>query len=231
MRNSKRYQTLAAGELPGTLQRSCPEAQALFLEAREEAVQAYGGTDEANRVAYAALKQKFEKRGDHWIAKALEAGLRIVSSCWNPNGYIEPVHDADLDEAEWPGPSHRALAISTARAWEAARSPSTWAAPTVPARPGSWCRSCPWRDNPVRCCACRASVTGLPASSRAPASVARAWVAPAPARPRGTTAARRPRSAVCGWYRSVVTAASTASCGRISWLARVSSDIGVSAPR
>lgn len=69
MRSSRRYQTLAAGELPGTLQRSCPEAQALFLRAREEAVQAYGETDQADRVAYAALKQKFEKCGEHWIAK------------------------------------------------------------------------------------------------------------------------------------------------------------------
>ena len=69
MRNSRRYQALAAGELPGTLQRSCPEAQGLFLKAREEAVQACGETDKADRLAYAALKQKFEKCGDRWIAK------------------------------------------------------------------------------------------------------------------------------------------------------------------
>jgi hypothetical protein len=25
--------------------------------------------DQAHRIAYMALKQKFEKRGDHWIAK------------------------------------------------------------------------------------------------------------------------------------------------------------------
>ena len=68
MLRSSRYGPLA-GELPGTLRRSCPEAQALFLRAFGEAAQAHGQSDEAYRIAYAALKQKFEKRGDHWIAR------------------------------------------------------------------------------------------------------------------------------------------------------------------
>ena len=66
---SSRYGFLPAGELPGTLQRSCAEAQAVFLKAHEEAVQAYGAGDEADRAAYAALKVQFEKCGDHWIAR------------------------------------------------------------------------------------------------------------------------------------------------------------------
>lgn len=69
MPRSRRYRLSAAGELPGTLQRSCREAQAMFLKAREEAVRAYGEGDEAYRAAYAALKEKFEKCGDRWIAK------------------------------------------------------------------------------------------------------------------------------------------------------------------
>ncbi len=56
-------------ELPGTLQRSCREAQEAFLRALDEAVRAHGAGDQAHRVAYATLKQDFEKRGDHWIAK------------------------------------------------------------------------------------------------------------------------------------------------------------------
>ncbi|HEY3653198.1 MAG TPA: ChaB family protein [Streptosporangiaceae bacterium] len=56
-------------ELPGTLQRSCQEAQEAFLRALDEAVRAHGAGDQAHRVAYATLKQDFEKRGDHWIAK------------------------------------------------------------------------------------------------------------------------------------------------------------------
>ena len=57
------------GELPGTLRRSSKEAQETFTKARDSAVQAYGEGDQADRAAYSELKQKFEKRGDHWIAK------------------------------------------------------------------------------------------------------------------------------------------------------------------
>jgi hypothetical protein len=56
-------------ELPGTLQRSCREAQQTFLAALDDAVRTQGAGDQAQRIAYLALKQKFEKRGDHWIAK------------------------------------------------------------------------------------------------------------------------------------------------------------------
>jgi len=56
-------------ELPGTLQRSCREAQETFRRALDDAVRTHGAGDQAHRVAYLALKQKFEKRGDHWIAK------------------------------------------------------------------------------------------------------------------------------------------------------------------
>ncbi len=54
------------GKLPGTLRRSSKEAQETFTEAHDSAVQTHGDGDQE---AYAALKHKFEKRGDHWIAK------------------------------------------------------------------------------------------------------------------------------------------------------------------
>ena len=73
MRSSRYHGSLTAGELPGTLQRSCPEAQAIFCKAREEAIQIYGETDEAVRIAFAVLKQAFEKCGDRWIAKTKPA--------------------------------------------------------------------------------------------------------------------------------------------------------------
>jgi len=66
MPKSSRY---SITELPGTLQRSCREAQETFLSGLDDAVRAHGAGDQAHRVAYLALKQKFEKRGDHWIAK------------------------------------------------------------------------------------------------------------------------------------------------------------------
>ncbi|MDQ2813242.1 MAG: ChaB family protein [Actinomycetota bacterium] len=73
MPRSSRYSPSTADGLPGTLRRSCQEAQALFRTARAEAVRVYGEGDEANRLAYAALKQQFEKRGDHWIVKTQAA--------------------------------------------------------------------------------------------------------------------------------------------------------------
>ena len=66
MPNSRRYPIT---ELPGTLQRSGREAQEAFLRALDEAVRTHGAGDQAHRIAYMTLKQDFEKRGDHWIAK------------------------------------------------------------------------------------------------------------------------------------------------------------------
>ena len=69
MPRTRRSGQLGAGELPGTLRRSSKEAQETFAQARDSAVSTYGDGDEAQRVAYATLKEKFEKRGDHWTAK------------------------------------------------------------------------------------------------------------------------------------------------------------------
>ena len=66
MPRSRRY---SMTELPGTLQRSCREAQETFPTALFVAVRTHGMGDQAHRIAYMALKQNFEKRGDHWIAK------------------------------------------------------------------------------------------------------------------------------------------------------------------
>jgi ChaB len=54
-------------ELPATLRRSGQEAQ--DTKAHDRAVQAYGEGDQADRAAYTALKEKYKRRGDHWIAK------------------------------------------------------------------------------------------------------------------------------------------------------------------
>ncbi len=71
MPKSSRYPAIRypVTELPGTLQRSCREAQETFLRALDDAVRTHGEGDQAHRAAYAVLKQEFEKRGDHWIAK------------------------------------------------------------------------------------------------------------------------------------------------------------------
>ncbi|MGH3154231.1 MAG: ChaB family protein [Streptosporangiaceae bacterium] len=67
MPRSSRYGQ--AGGLPDTVRRSGPEAQELFTEALADAVRIHGEGDRAYRIAYTVLKQKFEKRGDHWIAR------------------------------------------------------------------------------------------------------------------------------------------------------------------
>jgi len=68
MLKSRRYHR-DGNELPATLRRSCQEAQDTFTKAHDSAVQAYGEGDQADRAAFTALKQTFEKRGDHWIPK------------------------------------------------------------------------------------------------------------------------------------------------------------------
>jgi cation transport regulator ChaB len=57
-------------ELPSTLRRSPKEAQETFAKAHDSATETYGEGERAHRTAYAALKHKFEKRGDHWVPKA-----------------------------------------------------------------------------------------------------------------------------------------------------------------
>lgn len=57
------------GELPGTIQRSPQKAQDTFAKAHDSAVREYGEGQRAHRVAYAALKHAFEKRGDKWLPK------------------------------------------------------------------------------------------------------------------------------------------------------------------
>jgi cation transport regulator ChaB len=56
-------------ELPETLRRSPAKAQRTFAKVHDSAVKEYGEGERAHRVAYAALKHSFEKRGDHWEPK------------------------------------------------------------------------------------------------------------------------------------------------------------------
>jgi cation transport regulator ChaB len=56
-------------ELPSTIQRSPKEAQETFAKAHDSAVETYGEGQRAHRVAYSALKHKFEKKGDRWVKK------------------------------------------------------------------------------------------------------------------------------------------------------------------
>jgi cation transport regulator ChaB len=52
-------------ELPSTLQNSGKKAQRTFAKAHDAAAEEYGEGERAHRVAYSALKHKFDKVGDH----------------------------------------------------------------------------------------------------------------------------------------------------------------------
>jgi cation transport regulator ChaB len=56
-------------ELPSTLKRASDEAQRTWAKAHDSAVETYGEGERAHRVAYSALKHKFEKKGDRWVKK------------------------------------------------------------------------------------------------------------------------------------------------------------------
>jgi len=56
-------------ELPSTLRKSGKKAQRTFAKAHDAAAKDYGEGERAHRVAYSALKHKFEKVGDHWEKK------------------------------------------------------------------------------------------------------------------------------------------------------------------
>lgn len=56
-------------ELPATLKRSSAKAQRTFAKAHDSAAETYGEGERAHRVAYAALKHSFERKGDRWVPK------------------------------------------------------------------------------------------------------------------------------------------------------------------
>jgi len=61
---------VATAELPGTLKKSDKHAQEIWAKAHDSAVDTYGEGGRAHRVAFAALKHVYEKKGDRWVKKA-----------------------------------------------------------------------------------------------------------------------------------------------------------------
>ncbi|HEY8490578.1 MAG TPA: ChaB family protein [Dehalococcoidia bacterium] len=55
--------------IPSTILRSDKHAQEIWKKAHDSAVQTYGEGGRAHRVAYAALKHQYEKKGDRWVRK------------------------------------------------------------------------------------------------------------------------------------------------------------------
>ena len=75
-------------ELPSTLKKSGKKAQRTFAKAHDAAAKEYDDAERAHRVAYSALKHKFEKVGDHWEKKDKKgpSDSRARSGGPNPKG-------------------------------------------------------------------------------------------------------------------------------------------------
>ncbi len=56
-------------KVPSTIERSDKHAQSIWKKAHDSAVKTYGEGGRAHRVAYAALKHEYEKKGDKWVKK------------------------------------------------------------------------------------------------------------------------------------------------------------------
>ncbi len=56
--------------IPKTILRSDRHAQEIWKKAHDSAVETYGEGGRAHRVAYAALKHEYEKKGDRWVRKS-----------------------------------------------------------------------------------------------------------------------------------------------------------------
>jgi cation transport regulator ChaB len=57
-------------EIPSTILRSEKHAQRVWKKTHDSAVQTYGAGSSAHRVAFAALKHQYERKGDKWVKKA-----------------------------------------------------------------------------------------------------------------------------------------------------------------
>jgi len=57
-------------EIPSTILRSEKHAQHVWKKTHDSAVQTYGEGSSAHRVAFAALKHQYVKKGDKWVKKA-----------------------------------------------------------------------------------------------------------------------------------------------------------------
>jgi hypothetical protein len=56
--------------MPSTIQRSDKHAQDLWSKTHDSAVKEYGEGQRSHRTAFAALKNEYEKVGDHWERKS-----------------------------------------------------------------------------------------------------------------------------------------------------------------
>jgi cation transport regulator ChaB len=59
--------------MPQTIARSDKQAQGIWSRAYTRAAKQHGEGRKAERVAYDALKETYEKKGDRWVKKSRES--------------------------------------------------------------------------------------------------------------------------------------------------------------
>jgi len=84
-------------ELPSTLRKSKPKAQRTFAKAHDAAADEYGDGERAHRVAYSALKHKFEKVGDHWEKKEKKGPSDERAKSGGPNARGKTAEGVDAN--------------------------------------------------------------------------------------------------------------------------------------
>ncbi|MDZ7885038.1 MAG: ChaB family protein [Mycobacterium sp.] len=84
-------------ELPSTLRKSGKKAQRTFAKAHDAAAEEYGDGERAHRVAYSALKRKFEKVGDHWEKKDKKGPSDERARSGGPNAKGETAEGVDAN--------------------------------------------------------------------------------------------------------------------------------------
>lgn len=57
------------GDLPGTIDRSDKHAQHIWKKTHDHAREEYGKGARPHKVAFAALKHEYKKKGDRWVRK------------------------------------------------------------------------------------------------------------------------------------------------------------------
>jgi cation transport regulator ChaB len=83
--------------LPSTLQRSPKKAQDTYEKTLANAENEYGGDEErAHRVAWGAVKNSFEKVGDHWEAKAQTGKIAAAGETF---GDVDMLHHTKAELA------------------------------------------------------------------------------------------------------------------------------------
>ena len=87
-------------ELPSTLQKSPAKAQRTFAKAHDAAVDEYGDGERAHRVAYSALKNKFQKVGDHWEKKGKKGPSDERDKSGGPNAKGKTAEGVDANASK-----------------------------------------------------------------------------------------------------------------------------------